>query len=217
MIYKAVLLLLLVLTAGFALLVWDAHKLLVRLDGVAMRAEAIETKANATLINLDKGTAVWAASAKDQAGAIQDLATDAHGTLSEANQSLASIRPVASALALDAESLNRTSDAATALVQALTADAQTVNDTIQSAQPLLQASTRTVDHFDALIQSPNLTDALAHVNGMADQGNQILTDFRQVADKERADWLKPVPWWKQPIKKSSDLLDIGAAISRHVP
>src|SRR5579859_7693219 len=104
--------LLLFLLAATGVLLWcgvAAHNALVHLDGAILRAEGIETKANATLINLDKGTAVWAASAKDQAGAIQDLATDAHGTLSQANTALTGVSGVA-------QHVQGTADAATSLL-----------------------------------------------------------------------------------------------------
>jgi ABC-type transporter Mla subunit MlaD len=194
-----------------------AHQVLMHLDGAVTRAQAIETKANATLVNLDKGTAVWAASAKDQAGAIQDLATDAHGTLSEADDALGSIRPVSRSLISEVGALKETTAQATRAASALADTAETANRTIQSAQPLLEASTRAVEHFDSLVNSPDLSQALSHVDGMTASGDAILGDARKVADHETANWLKPVKWYMQPIKKSSDLLDIAAAISRHTP
>lgn len=204
-------------TGAVCWLAYDAHKLLTHLDGVAVRAEGIETKANATLVNLDKGTAVWAASAKDQAGAVQDLATDAHGTLGQVNTLALSMNQSAIDLHTNLTALHKTVDAATDLTVALTTDARTANSTIAAGKPLLEASTLAVQHFDAVVQSPDLSRALSHANGMTESGDAILADFRKVADKETADWLKPVPWWKKPIAKTGQLIDIGAAVARHTP
>src|SRR5579859_2432563 len=157
--------LLLFLLAATGVLLWcgvAAHNALVHLDGAILRAEGIETKANATLINLDKGTAVWAASAKDQAGAIQDLATDAHGTLSQANNALGSLHESADALHENLSAMHKTVDAATDLTVALTTDAQTMNQTIARAGPLLDASTLAVQHFDSLVTSPDLSQVMGH-------------------------------------------------------
>lgn len=213
----ALLLFLVAATGAVCWLAYDAHLLLRHLDGVAVRAEGIETKANATLVNLDKGTAVWAASAKSQAGAVEDLATDAHGTLSQANNLLDSMHDSALALHENLTAMHKTTDAATDLAVALTTDARTMNQTIASAGPLLEASTLAVAHFDALINSPDLSHALSHIDGMTASGDAILGDARKVADKETADWMKPVPWWRAPIAKTGQLIDIGAALARHTP
>ncbi|MDE2099238.1 MAG: hypothetical protein KGL39_18435 [Patescibacteria group bacterium] len=93
----------------------------------------------------------------------------------------------------------------------------TANTTIQQMQPLTASLRRSVEDFDALVTAPDWLSALHHVDGMAASGDGILADARRVADKETADWLKPVPWWKQPIKKGGQLIDITAAIARHTP
>jgi hypothetical protein len=56
-------------------------------------------------------------------------------------------------------------------------------------------------------------------NGAAITGNAngIVGDFRQIADKETKDYLKPVPWYLYPVKKGGELIDIGAAVARHIP
>jgi hypothetical protein len=58
---------------------------------------------------------------------------------------------------------------------------------------------------------------LSHIDGMTASGDAILADARKVADKETADWMKPVPWWRAPIAKTGQLIDIGAALARHTP
>lgn len=101
--------------------------------------------------------------------------------------------------------------------EAATATLGTAQTAIAKAGPLLDASTLAVAHFDALVNSPDLSHALSHVEGMTASGDAILGDARKVADKETADWLKPVPWWRAPIAKTGQLIDIGAALARHTP
>jgi hypothetical protein len=194
-----------------------AHRVLAHLDGAVTRAEGIETKANATLMNLDKGTAVWADSAKDQARAVQELATDAHGTLAQANTALGSFAGVA----VHAQA---TADAATSLLKSTQRSTDAIPDTLghvdqvlESSRSLLQAGERTDARLNDLLAAHAIERTLDNIAGMTDQGNGILTDFRKVADKATSDWLKPVPWWKAPISKGGELIDIGAAIARHVP
>jgi hypothetical protein len=163
----ALLLFLLTLTGMTLWLGAEAHKLLVHLDGATTRAEGIETKANATLMNLDKGTAVWAASAKDQAKAITDLATDAHGTLSQVNAVIFSLDDSAHSLNNDLTALHKTTDAATSLTVALTQDAQTANVTIAAAQPVLQGFTRDSEDLDALLKDNAIHQTLDNVSRLS--------------------------------------------------
>ena len=207
-----------------AWVVWSARSVPLHVNGVLTRAEGVESKMNATATNLDKATAAWAASAKGQADAVEDLTKDAHGTLSEVNQLADGLHGSADALHGELDSLHKTTDQATALATALTSDASTMNQTIAAAQPVLAALARdadsankTVIDFDALVGSPDLSQALSHVNGMTASGDGILADAKKVADKETADWLKPHPWWQAPIAKGGQLIDIGAAIARHAP
>lgn len=211
-------------TGGVLFLGYDAHRLLSGADarlngttGVLMRMEGVETKANATLVNLDKGTAVWAASAKTQAEAVTDLATDAHGTLSELNGVAESLHGSADSLHAELDSLHKTTDQTTALAAALTTDAQTANTTIAAAQPVLAGFARDSDDLDALLKDQAIHQTLTSAAATLDNANGILADGRKVADKAAADFLKPIPWWKQPLAKGGELIDITAAIARHAP
>ena len=107
---------------------------------------------------------------------------------------------------------------------ALTDTIGTAQNTIGAAQPLLSnlslssaALTEMTYSLNARITDPQIDHILGNVAAVTDGGNGILVDARKISDYETAKFLKPVPWYMQPIKKSSDILDIGAAIARHVP
>lgn len=73
------------------------------------------------------------------------------------------------------------------------------------------------ESFNELLESKDLTAAIAHANAMTASGDGILADARQVSDKVTKDFLAPVPWWKKPIRKAGALIDITAALARHAP
>ena len=116
-----------------------------------------------------------------------------------------------------ADSLSGTATALTGAATAATATIGTAGTTIAAMQPVLGAFTASGNDLDALLKRKAVTDLLDNLAGATGQGNAIMGDFRQVADKARADYLRPVPWWQQPIKRPSQIIDIGAAIARNTP
>lgn len=105
-----------------------------------------------------------------------------------------------------------------------TTDLETANTAIAGLEPLEKKAGVAFERFNALMMSGSLDSAIGNVNRLAANSadlvfnaNGIVLDGKKVADKVTADYLKPVPWYMQPIKKSSDLLDIGAALARHTP
>ena len=120
-----------------------------------------------------------------------------------------------------ADALSGTAHAATGTLQAATETFGEGKRTLETfnakAGPLLDAYTNAGNDFDALLKRKAIGDLLDNLAGATGQGNAILGDFRQVADKARADYLKPVPWYMQPIHRAGDIMDISAAIARHTP
>lgn len=203
------------LSASYVVL--RAPNLLLHADGTLTRTEAVLSKTRATMSNLDAATKIWAGSAKEQTEAVEDLATDAHGTLSQANNALYSINESAHALGEDLGALHQTIDAGTETAHQAAVDLRTLDDSFNSLQPLVADSGRAVSNLNALLENQAIHRTLDNVAAMTDSGNGILLDFRKVADKESADWLRPVPWWRVPIQKGGALIDIGAAVARHTP
>ena len=127
-------------------------------------------------------------------------------------------------LSSTADSLSETAHAATGTLDAATDTIGEGKHTIAAAQPLfaqltangasLQAAT---DTLNDTLKRKAVGEMLDNLAGATGQGNAILGDFRQVADKARADYLRPVPWYMQPVHRAGDVLDIGAAIARHTP
>jgi hypothetical protein len=121
---------------------------------------------------------------------------------------------------------------------AATQTALTAREQLTHVAPMLDAATGALDA---------IPDTLRHVDSAADNANGAVTDFRKflnapalsatvtntaamtgswaaisfdaerVADKETKDFLKPVPWYLWPVKRSGEILDIGAAVARHTP
>lgn len=172
---------------------------LYHLDGAVTRLEAIETKANATLVNLDKASATWASASGQQTAAIQDLADDAHGTLSQADLALESIPPISNATVDELRALKGTTDAGTQLeLQAVT----TLQTMDSKTGMLLDAYTASGRDLDALIQenSPSVRTVLQNSASMTGSGAGILADGKVVSDKITYDYTHPVKWYQQPWK-----------------
>ena len=89
--------------------------------------------------------------------------------------------------------------------------------TIAAAQPLLAQLTANGASLQATTDTLNDTLKRQAIGKLLDNAAGISGDFRTIADKATADFIRPVPWWQQPIKKSGQLIDIGAAIARHIP
>jgi len=152
---------------------------------------------------------------------VRSVAVSAGGAVdamkTQVNQTQPLIEGAARAISDTSTHANTAIDAATDATRQARTDLETLNGTIAASRPLVEASTLAVQHFDALVQSPDLSAALGHVQGVTASADGIMIDARKVADKETADWLKPVPWWKAPLAKGGQLIDITAAIARHTP
>jgi hypothetical protein len=116
-----------------------------------------------------------------------------------------------------ARHLDKTADAGTGTLNAATATLGEGQHAIAAFQPLAAAYTQDGYDLDALLKDRSLRATLDNVAGMTTQGGAILVDFRQVADKGREDYLKPVKWYMQPIHRAGDIIDITAAVARHTP
>jgi len=113
--------------------------------------------------------------------------------------------------------LNKTADAATGLTVALTGDANEAKTTIAGFQPLVAAYTQSGNDLDALLKDHAIHDTLTDLQVTTQNIGGITSDLRQVSDKETAEFLKPVPWWKWPFKRAGQFIDIGAAVARNIP
>lgn len=217
-------LLLITASAGSGLLFWDAHKFLTHLDtrvngptGFIMRAEGVESKANATLINIDNGTKVWAASAKAQSDAVLDLVTDAHGTLSGANAALFTINDSAHTLNDDLGALQGTISGASDLTEQANVDLRTLNGSFAALTPLLGHSDAAVSDLDALLKRKAIEQILDHAAGVVAHADSITGNADKVTTKLTNDFLAPKPWYRKVVPSIGDFWDIAAAAARSAP
>ena len=120
-------------------------------------------------------------------------------------------------LSSTADSLKGTADALTGTAQGATATLAEGQRTIKAVQPLLSQLTANGASLQATTDTLNDVLKRQAIGKLLDNAAGISGDFRTIADKATADFIRPVPWWQQPIKKSSQLIDIGAAIARHTP
>lgn len=149
---------------------WKAPDILLHANGVLTRFEGVESKAYATLNNMDAGTKVWADSAKGQATAIEKTASEAQGAFAATGKAVSSIQGAADAGKGLLASATTTTDALPPLVSTLRVN-------LEHLTPLEDASTQAVSHFDALLQSKSLSDALDGLGGTAENAKKISGDL----------------------------------------
>jgi hypothetical protein len=130
--------------------------------------------------------------------------------LNTANDQLAHLGPLL-------DSIKRTSDAVPGTLSHL-------NDAADASRTTIAKVGDDADAVRARIEDQRITDLIAyldgtakHVEGISASGETIMANGAKVTTKLTNDFLKPVPWWKWPIQKANDILDIGAAAARHAP
>jgi ABC-type transporter Mla subunit MlaD len=175
----------------------------------------------------------------DKANATLDAINGPRGTLHEVNKAVVKIgdaivttqmqeRKIAPAtiaavnsLATIAPHANQTMDALTGTAQGATETLGEGKRTIAAAQPLLasltrtsDASTLTVQHFDALVTSPDLVTAMHHAADMTGSGNTILANAATVSTKAKDDYLKARTPFGRFVTTGLDLIHLSAYAAR---
>lgn len=85
------------------------------------------------------------------------------------------------------------------------------------AHGLLVNGSGAITDARSFINQPALGATITNVAAVTGSTAAITEDLRKVADKTTADYLRPVPWYLWPLKRSGEILDIGAAVARHTP
>lgn len=131
--------------------------------------------------------------------------------------------------------INAASGSLTSTSQSLNAQLETIGPLLTSARGVTEAipgalagiaadthsvmlnSNGAVTDVRAFISQPAWALTLGNVQSITGSAAAITDDARKVSDKATADYLKPVPWYLWPVKRSGELLDVGAAVARHTP
>lgn len=108
-------------------------------------------------------------------------------------------------------------DSARGVTDALPVTLQRVNKAVDGVAPILANADGAVTDFRRFMTAPALLGTIANADKMTQAWAAISVNGQKVSDKLTADFLKPVPWYMQPVKKGGELIDIGAALARHAP
>ena len=154
------------------------------------------------------------------------------GPLAQLSQTEKNVGILAGQAALQVRQSATLVNAASEAVTSATADVHTMavagtetlgegKRTLASFQPLAasltrtaDASTLTVQHFDALVQSPDLAAAIQHANGMTASGDTILSNAAEVSTKAKQDYMKARTPWGKFVTTGLDLIHLGAYAAR---
>lgn len=183
----------------------------------AWNVSALAWNSQPTVQHVNEATDVWAQASRKQAEAADELLRDLRAqswhvdrTLTTFNAQMEHVGPLLDSLRDEAVELRRTTVAATGTLDE-------GKRTIQALQPVLGHSDAAVSHLDAILQDHSIPDTISNIQFTTQNMAGVTLDLRKAADKATADYLKPVPWWKQPIKRFGEAWDIGAAFARHAP
>jgi hypothetical protein len=179
---------------------------------------------NPTVKNINAATGAWSQASAQQVASVAAIERDLRAQLWHVDRVLnAGENTLKSAQgALDTANVQLTHvapllDATRGAVDAIPTTLNHVNTAVDGVAPLLANGNGAVTDFRRFITAPALTGTLSNVDSMTASWAATSGDLRRVADKMTADYFKPVPWYLYPMKKSSELLDIGAAVARHTP
>lgn len=177
-----------------------------------------------TVAHIDAATGAWAKASAQQVNSVSAierdvraelwhvdrLLTDGSGTLQAARGAIDTANGQLTHVAPLLDSARAATDSIAPAVQHITEDAD-------GLRPVLANADGAVGDFRYFIRQKSLTDTIDNVATMTQAWAAISVDGRKVSDKVTADYLKPVPWYLWPMKRSGELLDVGAAVARHTP
>ena len=212
-------LLLLVVSVGAGFLFIDLHKLLGNLNGDVVNFSATLQRTNDALEAINRPCGE---------GSPCGLIANANKAIVKAGDAIVTTQMQERAivphtvkamdqLGLAANSLAKTSDAATESALELTASLKTTDDTVKQVQPVLGQFRQDADDLDALLKDEAIHRTLDGAADLTQNANEILADTRRVADKISEDYLAPKPWWRKALPNIGDFWDIAAAAARSLP
>lgn len=118
------------------------------------------------------------------------------------------------------DSLKETANAATGTLKAGQTDLETANQTIAALQTLVGHADKSVEDFDALLDSPDVTrflkssaDTSQQFSLIATQGAFIAGDIHREADLITA----PKPWWKKLGDYSTTGVNVACLVTHSCP
>lgn len=163
-----------------------------------------------TAKNLREASMVWKKASQDQSSAITSAAQNVSAVAKQLSQSASAIEKSSTAL------LSELTQDASAQSTALLQNQKQFQTNLQGIQAATGELRQTLRDADKQISNPAIPETIQHIDNASanaeaglEQGKEILTDGRQIADKVREDFLKPAKLWWTVVEK---ILGIGPPI-----
>lgn len=167
--------------------------------------------------HIDVATGAWAKASDQQVRSVAAIERDLRAQMWHVDRTLTTVdgtlRTAQGTLAVTGRQIERIGP----LLDSARGATEQIGPLLNQAQVSVASIPPAVTDFREFMQRPDLLETLSNVQAMTRSGAGIVEDGRLVADKAKNDFLKPVPWYLWPVKKGSQLIDIGAAIARHTP
>lgn len=172
---------------------------------------------NGTLGNVNGATRAWSDASAQQVKSVAAIERDLRAEMWHVDRSLTTVDStltVAQGTIAGVRDTLTVTNEQLAHVGPLLDSARAVT---ASLDPVISNANGAVTDVRDFLTQPSLTALMVNTASMTASGAGILGDARTVADKETANFLKPVKWYMVPMKYTGEFIDIGAAIARHTP
>jgi len=177
---------------SLTILLWSAGpKMLLHINYILVRAEGVETKVNASMINLDKATGTWANASTEQAQSLQTFTNKASGTLDQLNSEISSFRKTTDDLDTAVGGIRPLLDSTTEVADSLPTAVKSIQDTTAELKPTLQNSATLLASINTQINDPHVKALVANLDKMSASGDHMLSTADQVETKATKGYLHP--------------------------
>lgn len=178
--------------ASLTVLLWMAGpKMILHINNILVRGEAVETKINATAVNLDHATKTWATASQAQAQSVQVLVGKLSGTADNLNDEISTFRKTTDSLNQLVENANPVLVSAKTAIDSLPPAIKSTQDTITSLQKPIDDSSHLISDVDKRVSDPHVQVLMENLSGISVSGNHMLQTADQVETKATKGYLHP--------------------------
>ena len=177
---------------SIGILAWTwVPKLCLHADGTLTRFEVVESKAYATLANLDTASKVWSDSSKAQASAVTSLAQNANGAVQAVQGAADEAKGALGAIQAQTNALGTVLADSRIAIQSINTDLITMDQDEKLLSNILDDADSQVKSSSVKVQS-----TLTAVQSLSEQSALTMQDVRKVSDhvEQSIDNPKKTPW-----------------------
>lgn len=168
------------LLTTLTILLWSAGpRILLHVNEILVRGEGVETKINATAINLDRATNTWAQASKAQAQSVQGLVDKAQNSLNQIPGTIASVNAAVTTINAQVQHVGPLLDSTKAVTDSIPPAITRLDSDLEAIRAPIDNFGNTVNDIDAQIKSPAVTGTLSNLQAISGNAAQTTFDFQK--------------------------------------